>query len=106
MAQLILCGFMTLATLVPMESLQDERSLFYLFMQESKQIAHQALTRAFLQPAPTATMHCDPEGCTHPLPPVPLFLLEQNLSYKRITPTDNMWPKSDDTKKRHWRLKG
>ena len=75
-----------------MESLQGERSVFYLFMQESKQMAHQALTRAFLQPAATATMHCDPEGCTHPLSHAPPFLLEQNLSSKWIAPTDNMWP--------------
>ena len=42
----------------------------------------------------------------HPPPPVPSFFLGQNLSSKRIVPTDNMWPKSDDAKKRHWYLKG
>ena len=63
--------------------------------------AHLALTRAFLQPAATATMYCHPEVCTHPPPPVPHFLLAQNLSSKRFVPTDNMRPKSDDTKKRH-----
>ena len=44
-------------------------------------------------------MHCQPERCT-PLP------LAQNLSSKRIVPTDDMWPKSDDTKRRHQLLKG
>ena len=40
----------------------------------------------------------------HP-PPVPPFFLGQNLSSKWIVPTDNMRPKSDDAKKRHWYLK-
>ena len=29
-------------------------------------------------------------------PPVPPFLLVQNLSSKQIVPTDNMWPNFDD----------
>ena len=62
--------------------------------------------QGFLQPAATAAMHCHPEGCTHPPPLVPPFLLVQNLSSKQIVPTDNMQPKSDDAKKRHWWLKG
>ena len=37
---------------------------------------------------------------------VPPFLLAQNLSSKRITPTDNMRPKSNDTKSCHRLLKG
>ena len=41
------------------------------------------------------------QGWTHPPPPTPPFLLVQNLSLKRIAPTDNMWTKSDDTKWRH-----
>ena len=48
-------------------------------------MAHPALTRTFLQPAATATMHFQPE---------------------RIVPTDNKWPKTDDAKKRHRLLKG
>ena len=36
-----------------------------------------------------------------PLPPVPSFMLAQNLSSKRIAPTDNMRPKSDNTKMHH-----
>ena len=68
-------------------------------------MAHPALTtcRAFLQLAATAAMHCHPEGCTHPPPLAPPFLLAQNLSSKQIGPTDNMRPKSD-AKKRHWWL--
>ena len=65
-----------------------------------------ALTGAFLQAAATAAMHCQPERCTHPRPPVPPFLLAQNLSSKRIAPTDNMWPKTDDAKRCHRLLKG
>ena len=34
---------------------------------------------------------------THPPRPILPFLLAQNLSSKRIAPTDNMWPKSDNT---------
>ena len=45
-------------------------------------------------------------GWTHPPPPIPPFLLAQNLSSKRIAPTDNMRPKSDDAIWRHRWLKG
>ena len=58
-------------------------------------------TKASLQAAATATVHCQAEQWTHPPPPVPPFLLAQNLSSKRIAPTNNMWPKSDDAKSRH-----
>ena len=76
------------------------------FVQESRQMAHPALIRAFLRPGATAAMQCHPEGRTHPPPLVPPFLLAQNLSSKWITSTDNMRPKSDDAKKRHRWLKG
>ena len=64
-----------------------------------------ALTKAFLQAAATAAMHCQAERWTHPPPPVPTFLLAQNLSSKRIAPTDNMRPKTANAKKHHWLLK-
>ena len=51
---------------------------------------------AFLQEAVTVTMHCQPERCPYPPPPVPPFLLVQNLSSKWIAPTVNMLPKTDD----------
>ena len=76
------------------------------FVQESKQMAHPALTSTFLQAAAMATMHCRPERCTYPPPPVPPFRLAQNLSSKWIVPTDNMWPKTDNGKRCHWLLKG
>ena len=66
-------------------------------------MSHPALTRAFLQLTATAAMHCHSESCTHPPPP---FLLVQNPSSKRIAPTDNMQPKSDDAEKRHQWLNG
>ena len=52
-----------------MESLQGERSERFLrpFVQESRQMAYPALTKAFLQAAATATMHCQAERCTHQL---------------------------------------
>ena len=43
---------------------------------------------------------------THPPPPIPPFLLAQNLSSKWILPTDNMRPKSDDAIWRCRWLKG
>ena len=45
-------------------------------------------TKAFLQPAKAAAMCTAPHAETHPPPPIPPFLLAQNLS----APTDNMWP--------------
>ena len=48
--------------------------------------------KASLQAAATAAMHSQPERCTHPPPPVPAFLLAQNLSSKQIVPTDKTWP--------------
>ena len=45
-------------------------------------------------------------GWTHPPPPIPPFLLAQNLSSKRIALTDNMWPKSDNAKWHHRWFKG
>ena len=49
----------------------------------------------------TAAMHCHPPGDTHPPPLIPSFLLAQNLSSKRIAPTDNMRPNFDDDYSRH-----
>ena len=70
------------------------------FMQESRTMAHLALTRAFLRPAATATMHCHPLGDAHPPPLVPSSLLVQSLPSKQIALTDNMWPNSSAVVKR------
>jgi len=51
-------------------------------------------------------MYTAPRGETHSPPPIPPFLLVQNLSSNQIVPTGNMRPKSDDAKKRHRWLKG
>ena len=78
-----------------MESVQGERSVFYVRLCKKadkwptrrwrgvlqsaataamhrhpgcRQMAHPALIRAFLQPAATAVMNCNQEGCTHPPP--------------------------------------
>ena len=79
-----------------MESLQGERSVFYarLCKKADKWPTQHWPCKGFLQAATTAAMHCQPEKCTHPPPPVPPFLLAQNLSSKRIAPTDNMQSKS------------
>ena len=63
-------------------------------------MAHLVLTSAFLQLTAMVTMHFHPPGDTHP-PLVPSFLLAQNLSSKRIVPTDNMWPNFDDAYSHH-----
>ena len=47
-------------------------------------MAHPVPTKPFLQPSTEAAMLFAPFGCTHPPPPVPPFLLAQNLSPKDI----------------------
>ena len=64
-------------------------------------MVHPVPTRAFLQPAATAAMHCHPEGDTHPPSLIPPFLLVQNLFSKQITPTDNMQPNLDEDSSCH-----
>ena len=54
-------------------------------------MAKPVLTKAFLQPVKTAAMCMS--GLCLPTSPIPPFLLAQNLSSKRIAPTDNMWSK-------------
>jgi len=62
-------------------------------------------TKAFLQPAKAAAMCTAHHAETRPPSLIPLLLLAQNLSSKWVAPTDNMRPKSDDAKWRHWWLK-
>ena len=85
-----------------MESIQGERSIFNA---SADKWPDPALTKAFLQVAATAAMHCQAEWWTHPPPPVPTFLLAENLPSKRIAPTDSMQPKTANTKKHHRLLK-
>ena len=54
-----------------------------------------SLTKAFLLSAKAAVMCTAPRAETRPPPPIPPFLLAQNLFSKRIMPTDKMRPKSD-----------
>ena len=62
-------------------------------------------TKAFLQRAKAAAMCMAPRAEIRPPPPILPFLLAQNLSSKRIAPTDNMQPKSDDAIWHHRWLK-
>ena len=87
-----------------MESLQGERTISTLICTRKQKkrpfSADQAFSKASCN-SPHAlseerAIHCHPQWCTHPPPPVPLFLLAQNLSSKRIAPTDNMRPNFDD----------
>ena len=63
-------------------------------------------TKAFLQPAKAAAMCMVPRAETRPPCPIPPILLAQNLSSKRIVPTDNMRPKLHDKYTRHQWLEG
>ena len=63
-------------------------------------------TKAFLQPAKAAAMCMAPRAETRPPPPIPPFLLAQDLSSKRIAPTDNVQPKLHDEYTRHQWFKG
>ena len=47
-------------------------------------------TKSLLKTSPDAAMLFAPFGCTHPPPPVPPFLLTQNLSPKDIAGSDIM----------------
>jgi len=47
-------------------------------------------TKSLLKTSPDAAMLFAPFGCTHPAPPVPPFLLMQNLSPKDIAGSDIM----------------
>ena len=69
-----------------------------LFVPTRREIPQPVPTNAFLQPAKGAAMCTAPHAETCPPTPIPPFVLAQNLSSKRIAPTDNMRPKSDDTK--------
>ena len=47
-------------------------------------------TKSLLRTSPDAAMLFAPFGCTDPPPPVPPFLLTQNLSLKHIAGSDIM----------------
>ena len=64
-----------------MEPLQRQSSSFVLKRREMVQ-----LTKAFLQPTQTATTYTTCNDYASPLPPIPHFLLAQNLSLKTPSP--------------------
>jgi len=66
------------------------------FMQRRREMAHPVPTEAYLQPSPEAAMLFAPFRCTHVPPPVPPFLLAQNLSLKDIATSDITSSKSAD----------
>jgi len=57
-------------------------------MPKRTEMALPVQTKSFLQTSPDATTLFAPLGCTHPSPPIPLFLLKQNLSPKDIAGSD------------------
>ena len=75
-------------------------------MLKRKEMAQPGQPRLFLQPAnlaKAAAMCTVPHAETRPLPPIPPFLLAQNLSSKQIAPNDNMRPKLHDKYTHHQR---
>ena len=68
------------ASLPVVEALHDH--FVSPFVQRRREMAHPVLTKGFLQLSPEAAMLFIPFGCTHPTPPVLLFLLLQNLGLK------------------------
>ena len=76
------------------------------FAKKKREMAQLLPNKAFLQPAQTATMCTGSHDYACPPPPIPPFLLAQNLSSKWIGPTDNMQPKLHDDYTRHLWLKG
>ena len=77
-----------------MEPLQKQRSLFYAHLcWKGEKWPSQCRPRLFyLQSAKAAAMYTAPCAETHPPPPIPHFVLAQNLFSKRIAPIDNIWP--------------
>ena len=65
------------------------------FVLNRREMVQPVPTKGFLQPIKTASLPCAVTRrvtLTHLAPPIPPFLLAQNLSSKRIAPTDNMVP--------------
>jgi len=60
------------------------------FMPKRMEMALPVPTMSLLNTSPEAAMLLAPFGCTHPPPPVPPFLLMQNLSPKDIAGSDIM----------------
>jgi len=58
------------------------------FTQRRREMAHPVPIKGFLQLSPEAAMIPGPRVETHPPPPVPPFLLAQNLSPKDIARSD------------------
>ena len=52
------------------------------FMPKTMEMALPVPNKTFLPRSPDTAMLFAPSGCTHPPPPVPPFLLSQNLSPK------------------------
>ena len=75
-------------------------------MSKRREMAKPVPTMAFLQLAKAAAMCTALCAETHPPPPISPFLVAQNLSSKRIAPTDNVWPKLHTEYTRHQWLKG
>ena len=83
-----------------------EEPYLRLFVSKRTEIPKSVLTKALLKLAKAAAVCRAPRAETRPHPPIPPFLLTQNLSSKRIAPTDNMRPKLHDEYTHHQWLKG
>jgi len=72
-----------------MGTMQSERTVFSTrpFVHRRTAVAHPEPTKAFLKRSPETAM-LFAFGCTHSPPPIPPFLLKQNLSPKVIAGSD------------------
>ena len=79
-----------IASLPEMEALRTWPEDYFLspFMQRRREMAHPVLTKGFLQLSSEAAMLPGPSVEAHLPPPVPPFLLVQNLSPKDIAGSD------------------
>ena len=59
----------------------------YIYAKRAE-MAHPVPTKSFLKTSPDTAMLFAPFGYTHPPPPIPPFLLKQNLSSKVIAGSD------------------
>ena len=69
--------------------MKAEKRFLHPFFAKKREMDQPVLTKAFLQPAKTATVCATYYDYTHPSPSIPPFLLAQILSSKQIAPTDN-----------------
>ena len=83
-------AYYSMPCMLEMEAQQTRQLLSNPIYAKSMQMALPVPTKTFLPHSPDTVMLFAPSGCTHPPPPVPPFLLSQNLSPKDIAGSHRM----------------